>query len=234
MSFMMTHLAVAKGVNDKLGIVTDLPNYYLGALAPDAVHIRANFNSDMKESSHYCVAGDTWGQIASVDAWWQQSFTHIKSLKDSPDRDFYLGYFIHILTDTSNHRKMWLPFLEKRLAEGLLFADAKDLVSEDYNRIDRMQYDNYEWQNEIMSLLEIAKGIDVEDIVKACEIDKYTDILLKIYRQNIPTIEFMDLINGKKSSSVAERKLPVYVSEEEIFGFIEETVKEICLDILRL
>jgi len=129
---------------------------------------------------------------------------------------------------------MWLPFVDKRLAEGLSFADAKDLVSEDYNRIDRMQYDNYEWQNEIMSLLEVAKGVDVEDIVKAWEIDKYTDILLKIYRQNIPTIEFMDLINGEESSSVAERKLPVYVSVEEIFRFIEETVKGICLDIMRL
>jgi len=227
----MTHLAVAKGVNDKLGIATDLPNYYLGALAPDAVHIRENFNSDMKVSSHYCVAGDTWGQIASVDAWWQQSFTHIKSLKDSPDKDFYLGYFIHVLTDTSNHEKMWLPFLEKRLAEGVPFANVKDLVSEDYGRIDRMQYDNYEWQNEIMSLLEIAKGVDVEDIVKACEIDKYMEILLKMYRKNIPFTEFMDLINGEESSSVADRKLPVYVSMEEIFGFIEETVKEICVDI---
>ncbi|MCL2420921.1 MAG: hypothetical protein FWD03_03610, partial [Defluviitaleaceae bacterium] len=144
---------------------------------------------------------------------------------------FYFGYFIHVLTDTSNHKKMWLPFLEKRLAEGFSFADAKNLVSEDYNRIDRMQYDNYEWQNEIMCLLEVAKGVDVADIVKAWEIDKYTDILLKIYRQNIPTIEFMDLINGKESSSVVERKLPVYVSVEEIFGFIEETAKEICLDI---
>jgi len=39
---------------------------------------------------------------------------------------------------------------------------------------------------------------------------------------------------GEESSSIAERKLPVYVSVEEIFRFVEETVKEICVDILRL
>ena len=228
MSFIMTHLAVAKGVNDKIGIAKDLPSFFLGAVAPDAVHIREGFNGDMKVSSHYSVAGDTWGQVASVDAWWQQSLAHIKSLEDSPGRDFYLGYFIHVLTDASNHEKMWLPFLEKRLAENVPLADVKGLVSEDYDRIDWMQYDNYEWANDVLDLLEAAKSIDVEDRVKCWEIDNYRDILTKMYRQNI---NFMDLINDKASPIEAERKFPVYVSLEEILNFVEETAEEICRDI---
>ena len=225
MSFTMTHLAVAKRVNDKLGIVKDLPSFFLGAVAPDAVHMRENFNGDMKVSSHYSVEGDYWGQVANADIWRQQSFAYIESLRDSSNRDFYLGYFIHILTDAYNHDKMWLPFVDKRLAENVPFTDIKGLISEDYDRIDWMQYDSYEWQNDVLSLLEVAKGVKVEDRVKACEIEGYRDILIKMYRQNIP---FMDLINGVESSAEAERKLPVYVSVEEILGFVEEAVEGIC------
>jgi len=227
MSFLMTHLAVAKGVNDKLHIAKDLPSFFLGATAPDAVGMRENFNGNMKVISHYSVAGDTWGQVASVDAWWQQSLVHIKMLKNSPDKDFYFGYFIHVLTDASNHEKMWLPFLEKRLAEDVPLANIKKLVGEDYDRIDWIQYDNYEWSNDVLDLMEAANGLDVEDRVKAREIDEYRDFLLKMYRQNI---DFTDLINGVEPPSKADRKLPVYVSVEEILKFVDDTVEEICRD----
>ena len=227
----MTHLAVAKEINDKIGIAQDLSSYFLGAIAPDAVHIREDFNGDMKVSSHYCVEGDAWGQVASGDAWSKQAFRHIKSLADGPNRDFYLGYFIHVLADASNHEKMWLPFLEHRLAEGVPLADVKGLVSEDYDRIDWILYDNYEWQNKVLDLLELAKGIDVIDRVKAWEIDEYKDILIKMYRLNI---DFMDLINARNSSMIPrpmptlERKLPVYVTVEDMLKFVTATVDEIC------
>jgi len=224
----MTHLAVAKGVNDKLGIAKDLPSYYLGAIAPDAVHIRENFNGDMKVISHYSVEGDTWGQVVSADVWRQQAFARIHALKDNPNRDFHLGYFIHILTDAHNHDKMWLPFVEKRLAENVPFADIKGLVSEDYGRIDWIQYNSYEWTNDILNLMISTKGINVEDRVKADEIDTYKNILAKMYKQNI---HFMDIINNTVSPLEAVRELPVYVSIEEILGFVEETVEEICRDI---
>jgi len=223
----MTHLAVAKGINDKLGVAKDLPSFFLGAIAPDAVHIRENFNGDMKVSSHYSVKGDTWGQVASADIWRQQTLLRIKALKASVDRDFYLGYYIHILTDAFNHDKMWLPFVDKRMAESVPFKEIKGLVSEDYDRIDWLQYDSYGWSNEILALIEVARGVDAEDRVKAWEVEEYRDILVKMYRQNIP---FMDLINDRELSVTADRKPPVYVSVQEIFGFIEDTVDEICQD----
>lgn len=63
MAFVMTHLAVAKEVNDSVRIVKNFPEYYLGTISPDCVHVRKNYNSDMKRLAHFCVGDEGWGRI---------------------------------------------------------------------------------------------------------------------------------------------------------------------------
>ena len=48
MAFVTTHLAVAKEVNDSINIVKDFSNYYLGTISPDCVHVRKEYNSNIK------------------------------------------------------------------------------------------------------------------------------------------------------------------------------------------
>jgi hypothetical protein len=45
MSFVMTHIAVAKEINDSTKIVKNFSDYYLGTISPDCIHIRKEYNS---------------------------------------------------------------------------------------------------------------------------------------------------------------------------------------------
>lgn len=62
MAFTMTHLIVSKNVSEMLkNQIKSLPQFYLGTIAPDAVHNRANFCIDFKKASHLVSLEEKWG-----------------------------------------------------------------------------------------------------------------------------------------------------------------------------
>jgi hypothetical protein len=89
MATWLTHLRVAERVADRINI-SDRSLFFAGSIAPD---------SDMSsDSSHWCTDGDK----TTCDA---QGF-YIEYLSGSfyaEDKDFYWGYYIHLLTDILWH-----------------------------------------------------------------------------------------------------------------------------------
>ena len=65
MSFAMTHLAIANNLMMRTNRIKCAADFYLGSVAPDFIHIRANYSSEMKKQSHLCVGDEAWGRITN-------------------------------------------------------------------------------------------------------------------------------------------------------------------------
>ena len=188
MSFVMTYLAVAKEVNDKIGIARDLPSYFLGTISPDCVHVRSDYNSDMKKYSHFYLGHQQWGSITNNEEWRNHILKHIKSYKAQQDKEFYMGYFIHILTDISNNEKIWIPFKKNCGNENIPIQNSWRLFYVDNKQIDIMLFNQSQWKNEIWQLLSKASGKTICDKIQAYESEKYRDIVLDDFRTRSESI----------------------------------------------
>jgi hypothetical protein len=59
MPWPMSHLYIAENVLKSHTIkIINLPQYYLGSIAPDAVHFRENFDRSLKRVTHLTLGMD--------------------------------------------------------------------------------------------------------------------------------------------------------------------------------
>ncbi len=69
MPFAMTHLYIAHNIINKTPYLKKPNDFMLGALAPDSVHFRNNYVSDMKFNSHLCIGNEKWGSVTNNEEW---------------------------------------------------------------------------------------------------------------------------------------------------------------------
>lgn len=81
----MVHPAVAVRVKDKLKIEDD-GAFYLGSIAPDAIHMREGASAEDKFRSHIGMRGNLFENEQNVRALMGRS-------------DFLTGYAVHLVTD---------------------------------------------------------------------------------------------------------------------------------------
>ena len=174
----MTHLIVAKNIIDKINIVHDLPQFFLGAVAPDAVHYRAGYVSDFKKASHLCVGSEKWGVMTNYGEWADSVITFYNKYKGAEQYDFILGYCAHILTDIYNAEHVWNPF---RLEHPEVMSQGYgDLYHTESGGIDKelaltWKDSGYFWQN-----LAKSRGVDLPGVICADEIEKQKDNILSL------------------------------------------------------
>ena len=172
MSYAMTHLALAKEVNDSIGIATDLPQFLLGAIAPDSVHFRENYHGDMKKKSHYCPSPKPWGKISSeeeCEEWLNYVLPKLKISEDQPHSDFYWGCLVHILSDIWNTREHFIHYSEWCARENV----PKDAYYNEQKHNDIEMFNTVAWRDDVWMLLFKARGESVGSIIKASEVEKF-------------------------------------------------------------
>jgi len=194
MPFTMTHLRISKNIYQLYSEkIKDLPQFYLGTIAPDVVHNRKNYISDYKKASHLLVGDEPWGMITNNDECIENVVNFFIAHKNNDEKfDFIFGYCIHILTDIYNNINVWTPFKQKY----------KDEASKGYgglyhlesNKVDIQMALNDENKDDFWIYLEKSKSIDFNNIVFADEIDKQKEnILLHWYKNK----ERQDLSSNK-------------------------------------
>lgn len=181
MPFHMVHLHIAKNIYSLLsGKITDLPRYYLGNLAPDAVHTRMDYNPGYKKTSHLCVGDVRWGMASNNDEWTENVLKFLHDNINSPDHDFIVGYCCHILSDIYNNITVWMPFRLKYPDEfekgyGGLYHRESDKIDIELGL--RNENSDDFWRH-----LEKSEPFDFRDLVSAEDMKKHRDnILYKRY-----------------------------------------------------
>ncbi|MGF7059678.1 zinc dependent phospholipase C family protein [Brassicibacter mesophilus] len=176
MPFAMTHLYIAHNILSNTPQIKKPCDFMLGALAPDSVHFRDNYNSDMKKKSHLCVGDEKWGRITNNQEWIQNVIAFLQKNKYLEEVDFIYGYCCHILADIQNNIKIWTPFLlENR--EGLEKGIGSIYHEESYAMDYALYLLNFQ-QKEIWEILEDSIGYDIPNVVVADEINKMKHSIL--------------------------------------------------------
>lgn len=181
MPFHMTHLHIAKNLYHILpGKISDLPRFYLGNLAPDAVHNRKNYNPDYKRMSHLCVGNEPWGMTVDNDSWTENVLEFLRSNINSGNRDFLLGYCCHVLSDIYNNLTIWMPFrfnYPEEFAKGY-----GGLYHAECDKVDIELGLRKENRDDFWIFLEKAEPVDFNNLVFAEELGKHKEnILYKRY-----------------------------------------------------
>lgn len=105
MAGVVTHVYVAlKLLEERIINIDDVNQFILGAIAPDAIMSKENYQRDDKKISHL---RDT----ISSDRWYQKQYQELfnKRLSDfyinycKSGNEFALGYLVHLLTDQAFH-----------------------------------------------------------------------------------------------------------------------------------
>jgi hypothetical protein len=109
MATWMTHLRVAEKIKDFLDI-PDEAAFYVGSVAPDSGQMINNFTYvPSKDVSHWKREGVTYEQRFEDNA---DFFRKYCERDCSPlEKSLFLGYYVHILTDTIYVRDIIHPFM---------------------------------------------------------------------------------------------------------------------------
>ena len=105
MAYSVTHIAIADKINTILGddVIKNLPLFFGGNLAPDAIHAKADYQRADKKHSHLCDGIKSYGygypEISKLFKDRVNEFIANYYMTAGEDRDLYFGYIVHLLVD---------------------------------------------------------------------------------------------------------------------------------------
>jgi hypothetical protein len=193
--FTMTHLIIADKLTESLSFKIDnLPQFFLGNIAPDTVHNRNGYISDYKKASHFYPGEGVWGMITDNGEWIESVVSTYKRHKNSENRDFVLGCCAHILADIYHNIHIWTPYrLANSYQPGMGYLNK---IYPEHNRLDIELALTHEKREYYFSTIKDSQSVDFNGVIYADETDMQKDnILNKWYkdkeRQNISANEIV-------------------------------------------
>lgn len=177
MPFQMTHLWMAKKMLNSN--ILKPHDFLLGSIAPDSVHLRPNYSRVMKDISHLYVGDET---TTNITEWTINVMKFLYNNKESDKIDFIRGYCSHILTDIRNTILIYAPF-RAEFCSGFNKTITGDYLKECAD-IDYELYLTCEEKDTIWEMLKQSKGIDIDSLVKAVDIDKMKSHIMYVQYQN--------------------------------------------------
>ena len=201
MPLPMVHLAIAVEMHQDTEQAVS-PNFLLGSLAPDAIHIRPDTTRADKNKTHLLDKSDptNYNAIrALLDCYW-----------GTKDQDFAQGYAAHVLTD-----RIWLEHIVKPLRAALPSDISQDEIARLYYRdtdqIDLNLYCHQPWRPTVWSQLSQSDPIDFAGLLTASEIAQWRDRTLNLFKSLTP-------------DTMIE---PIHITDAMVQDFIPHAAREI-------
>jgi hypothetical protein len=186
-----THIAIADKINSILGdgAIKNLPLFFGGNLAPDAIHAKKDYKRADKKHSHLCDGIRSYGygysEIAKLFKDRVNEFIEKYYMTAGEDKDLYFGYIVHLLADEfyllsvykrlENHLKNNganpdEPGFRKNLADEVNNGGHKEFFSDTSYIIDISAHE-YDFKQNVVDVLEAAWDYEVKDYIGANEIN---------------------------------------------------------------
>jgi len=191
-----THLAIADKLYALWGAerIRNMPLFFCGNLAPDAVYAKPGFTRADKRHSHLTVdiPIDAFHDPAKLNLFHDRlnGFLRDFCLPESPNRDLYIGYAVHLMADelvnttrrTSFNRLMFSESVPE--AERALF----ERVMADIDSADRLVCAQYPYQQDIIAAVESVWDYEVPGYVGAAELNNSKRYVLSKLRNPAPPV----------------------------------------------
>ena len=155
MPLPMVHLGVAGLAAERLP-VNDLPAYYLGCIAPDGVHMLKGWTPEDKNRTHL-------GTRSSHDPAAVGEF--LRRLPELPDRDYAVGYALHILTDVYWVNGVVARFDQRYYSDPQPVQDRRHAYYNDTDQLDLELYRTLPGREELWGHLKQAKAPDLPGLL---------------------------------------------------------------------
>lgn len=191
MSGTLIHLAIADKIYYILGsdVIKNLPLFFGGNIAPDAVHAKKDYQRADKKHSHLCDGIYSYGygypEINMLFKDRVNGFVEKYYITAGEDKDLYLGYIVHLLVDEfemfsacerlinqlkSDGANSDEPGLRKNLADEINNGGYRDFFNQDAYIYDILAYE-YKFKQKVFDVLEAVWDYEVKDYISANEIN---------------------------------------------------------------
>lgn len=170
MALTMVHLLVADRWARGHRQYADSPEFFLGAISPDAIHVR--FHDDKSRKDEFHLYNWQSPHREPVVAYWREHRT-----------PFDVGYGVHVLTDCQ-----WVPRYKTRLPE-LIKPNGEPDIPRYYNDTfvtDFALYHGVPRLREILSMLEGAVAPSDHPLLTAYEFNEWRRLMVEAYAGECP------------------------------------------------
>ncbi|MEK3889492.1 hypothetical protein [Bacillus sp. FSL K6-3431] len=208
MPLPMVHLSVAKKYLEQEEISNAGTTFFLGNIAPDSIHMRANITRKNKDETHFIATGE---KSINID---KLAELYPKYMAQSTDVEwewFVRGYFMHVLTDCYWFNSVYPTFTGNPKVSGKTPAEKSSLYYQETDQIDFNLFKQQSWRVDVWKDLKNAKSFDFGTLLTANEICQW--------RQR--TFSFFQDPAKEPNTNL------VYITNEIVDNFVNETVKRL-------
>lgn len=215
MAGVVLHLAVADTVSERLNIKNE-PLFYAGNIAPDCIHSRANYNREMKKHTHFKDGLRDWQFLLpeNLDNFHRKLEAFAKDYCcDSEDRDIYIGYLSHLITDEFFMKTIRKECIKEAEKVGIPQTDMRffEFMMRELNWSDVFAAENFSFRNPPVETVRKAYGKGVRDYIFPEEIKDSNEWI------------YNNFFSGDK-----KYEQPVFMTPDIIFGFVDMASAEVC------
>ena len=204
MPLPMVHLDIARRLVNAGYKVEKLPQFYLGVISPDAIHMRKDSDRQHKNDTHFIPAGKRWVEVDEKE--------YILFMKDfvqknlgSLDDDFLRGYALHIITDMLWTQQVYQRFVGKYKEDPAPIQAQQMAYYNDADILDQEIYNESDWRPAVWEQLVKSESNDFLDLLSREEINLWKE----------RTLHWFD-------EGVSKHKNPVkYIFLEDILAFAD-------------
>jgi hypothetical protein len=202
MPLPMIHLAIAIKLAESEPSAAE-PDFLLGSLAPDAIHMRSGAGMGDKNATHL---RDAQGKpdLAGI-----RTFLNDNRYKAELPASFAAGYAAHLISDY-----LWIATIYTDFKRQLTHLDPEALRKLYYLETDQVDFDLYrqmDWREKVWDQLSQAIALDFPPLLSADEIDGWRD----------HTLHWFDELKQEP------RIVPQYITDDLTFDFIEQACREV-------
>jgi len=194
------HLAMADKIYSSLGssVIKSPSLFFCGNLAPDAYETRSSFTLFDKKHSHMCddevvhSYGYGYPEAANLFKIRINEFIENFYITADENKDLYLGYIVHLLTDEIYRRKVYQlleahlksdeinndePNFRKNLADKVAAGEYKDIFNE-ISRSYKISLHEYPFKQNLIKILDTTWYCDLRGYISVEDIRTFNKFVL--------------------------------------------------------
>lgn len=204
----MMHLLVAERVYNSGCIpIQAYGDFLLGSIAPDAVHMKANYERRLKDISHYKF--DSRSPIRIFDGF-------MKKYGATGNQDFAYGYLVHLLSDMIWYHEVRVPFKERFAQNPSKDMSMNEAYYADCEQLEQMLYED-EKAADVIESLKVSNAITLDGLIEAENVEKWKDVLLEKYDSRTKVFEDTVYISKQQVEDyivICTKQCLVYLEEQ--------------------
>lgn len=178
-----THIAIADKIYSVLGenIIKNLPLFFGGNIAPDAIHEKQGYQRADKKRTHFTeeISEEDFLNPEKIKIFHRKVNNFIENyyLTSTEQKDLYLGYIIHLLTDVLFNQTVRERFVERMKKDGIEQTEREFgiRIMTDIEGADYIIAHKYGYTQNIVEVLKSAHDYEIKDYITKTEMNKRKD-----------------------------------------------------------